>query len=304
MSDGPRGSSWGRPAPAPRTADSTRGSRFRDLLHGRAFAYCVVLGAVATAVAGAAAHSLVLLAGGPVAVAAIALAVSFATADRQAEVDFFAGYAASRGFDYVGDTSPMPLTPLLGAGDTRRCRQWMQGRLDASLGCGLGHYTYETHDRDSQGRRRVHQTRHFTLCVVDIEAHPKAHLKEGISMFPGLFLCRRRGVFGGLDGQDWLSHRNRHKVELESATLCERYDLWVDDGQDDLLLRELFVPSFEVLLAEHPLQACFEYRAGTLVVYLERLLDDEGHLDWMRELSAEIAARFATEIEEATRAVT
>jgi hypothetical protein len=117
-------------------------------------------------------------------------------------------------------------------------------------------------------------------------------------MFPGVFLCRRRGVFGRLDGEDWLSHRNRHKVALESASLCERYDLWVDDAQDELLFRELFVPSFEVLLAEHPFEPCFEYRAGTLVVYVERLLEDEGHLDWLREVSADIAGRFAGEIRE------
>jgi len=120
-------------------------------------------------------------------------------------------------------------------------------------------------------------------------------------MFPAVFLCRRRGVFGMLDGKDWLSHANRHKVELESARLCERYELWVDDGQDDVLLHELFAPSFEVLLAEHPLEPCFEYRAGTLVTYVERRLEDEGHLDWMRELTAKIARRFAGEVEE-TRA--
>jgi|RhiMetdeSRZDD1v2_1073273.scaffolds.fasta_scaffold11624_4 hypothetical protein len=262
-------------------------------MHGRAFAYWIVLGVVATVVAGAATHNLLLVAVGPVAVAAIALAVSFATADRQAELDFFAGYAATRGFDYVGDTSTMPLTPLLGAGDTRRCTHWMRGQLGGSLGCGLGHYTYEVRDRDTRGRRQVRETRHFTLCVIDIEA--------GITLFPGLFLCRRRGIFGRLDGHDWLSHRNRHKVELESAALCERYDLWVDDDQDELLLRELFVPSFEVLLAEHPLQACFEYRAGTLVVYVERVISDEGHLDWMREVSAAIAGRFGAEIKEQPR---
>ena len=117
-------------------------------------------------------------------------------------------------------------------------------------------------------------------------------------MFPGVFLCRRRGLFGVLDGEDWLSHRNRHDVELESAGLCERYELWVDDAQDELLLRELFTPSLEVLLAEHPLEPCFEYRAGTLVVYVERTIEDEGHLDWLREATGKIASRFTGEIED------
>ena len=130
-------------------------------------------------------------------------------------------------------------------------------------------------------------------CVTDVQA--------GIRMFPGIFLCRRTGLIARIDSHDWLSHVNRHKVELESARLCERYELWLDDGQDELLLRELFTPSLEVLLAEHPLEPCFEYRAGTLVVYVERLIEDEGHLDWMREVSASIAGRFAAEIKEQPR---
>jgi len=289
VSDAPPGSSWGRPAAAPRDADSTRSRRFRALLHGRAFAYALVPGIVAAVVAGAAAHSLALLAAGPLVVIAIVLAVSFVTADRRAALDFFRGYAAARGFRYVGDAGVMPLTPLLAAGDVRHFTYWMRGPLDGSVRCGLGHYTYEVRERSAGGRRRARDTRRFTVCVVDHEA--------GMRQFPGLFLCRRRGVLDAIDHHDWLSHHNRHKVELESAALCDRYDLWVDDGQDELLLRELFVPSFEVLLAEHPLQPCFEYRAGTLVVYLERLLDDEGHLDWLREVSATIAGRFSAEIQ-------
>lgn len=185
------------------------------------------------------------------------------------------------------------MTPLLGAGDRRRCEHWMTGRPGGDGEVGLGHYTYEVRKRDEHGRTERRETRHFTICVTDIEA--------AMRMFPGVFLCRRRGIFGMLDGKDWLSHVNRHEVELESARLCHRYALWVDNGQDEVLLRELFTPSFEVLLAEHPLEACFEYRAGTLVVYVERKLEDEGHLDWMREVTAKIAHRFATEVAE-TRA--
>ena len=44
-------------------------------------------------------------------------------------------------------------------------------------------------------------------------------------------------------------------------------------------------------LAEHPLQPCFEYRAGTLVVYLERRLEDAGRLGWLLDATAEIARR-------------
>jgi hypothetical protein len=72
----------------------------------------------------------------------------------------------------------------------------------------------------------------------------------------------------------------------------------VDDTQDELRLRELFAPSFVIWLAEHPLALCFEYRAGTLVVYLERKLEDAAHLDWMLDATSQIAARLAREVEE------
>jgi hypothetical protein len=91
-------------------------------------------------------------------------------------------------------------------------------------------------------------------------------------------------------------------VELESLRLHERYDLWVERSQDDLLLRQLFSPSFVAWLAEHPLEPCFEYRAGTLVVYLERRLEDAGRLGWLHDATAEIAERFALEIEQSRRA--
>jgi hypothetical protein len=294
VSAGPPGSSWGRAAESKvADADSTRGRHFHELLGGRAFAYWVVLGSVASLLAGAWLGSLPVAVLSPIVAAAVGVLIAFFAADRRSELDFFRTYAASRDLTYMGDFELLPMTPLLGAGDRRRCEQWMTGRLDRDLQGGIGHYTYEIRKRDERGRTERRETRHFTICVIDLE--------QAMRMFPGVFLCRRRGIFGMLDGKDWLSHANRHEVELESARLVERYALWVDNGQDELLLHELFTPSFEVLLAEHPLEPCFEYRAGTLVVYVERRLSDEGHLDWMREVTARIANRFATEVEE-TRA--
>jgi hypothetical protein len=292
VSEGPPGSSWaGEPGEVRSwNADSTRSRRLRELTHGRGFAYTLVLGSVAVVIAGASLHSLAVVLAGPVVVVALALLVAFAVADKRSEADFFQAYAASRGLTYVGTTRPLTLTPLLGAGDVRHCDHWMQGPPADGPSGGLGHYTFEVHRRDRDGRSRVQETRHFTICVVDLEA--------AMGPFPGIFLCKRRGLFGAIDGHDWLSHHNRHEVQLESAKLCERYALWVDDAQDELLFRELFMPSLQVLLAEHPLEPCFEFRAGTLVVYVERRLDDEGHLDYLRDVTAKVTAHFGAEVEE------
>jgi hypothetical protein len=297
VSPRPPGASWSQTSNVgadtrPADADSTRGRRFRSMMRGRGVAYVLTLGSVATLIAGAYFHSVLAIALGPLAMTVVVLIAVFTLADRRAEADFFTAFAAARGFSYLDRTELLPLTPLLGAGDRRHCEHYMEGPLDAAGGlrCGLGHYTYEVRKSDGnagEGRRESHD---FTICVVDLE--------PGISLFPGVFLTRRRGLFGFLDGEQWLSRVNRRNVELESAELCERYDLFVDDAQDDLLLRELFAPSFVIWLAEHPLAPCFEYRAGTLVVYLERKLDNDAHLDWMLEAATEIAGRFAREVEE------
>jgi hypothetical protein len=295
VSKRPPGSSWSTARAVavaqPSDADATRGRRLHELVGGRGLAYAIVLGSAAAFLAGAYLHSLPMMAAGPLLVAAIVAVAAFAIADRRAEEDFFTAFAAARGFSHLERAALLPFTPLLGAGDRRHCEHYMEGPLGSpgAPSCGLGHYVFEVHKRGEHNVSRW-VSHDFTICVVDLE--------QGISLFPGIFLTRRRGLFGFLDGEHWLSRTNRHEVELESAELCERYDLLVDDGQDEVRLRELFAPSFVAWLAEHPLEPCFEYRAGTLVVYLERKLDDAGHLDWMLEATAEIAARFAREVEE------
>ena len=258
------------------------------MLHGRAAGYAIALGVVGTFVLGAWLQSPHVMLLGPVAVTALVLLAAFRMADTRAEHDFFVSFSEARGLRYAGRTVLLPLTPLLGAGDRRECRHWMVGPLGGGMphtSCGLGHYTWYDRKRDADNSDRW-VPHHFTICVVDLE--------PGITLFPGVFLTRRR-----LLGSSWLRTGTRRKVEFESALLHERYRLWVERSQDDVLLRELFSPSFVAWLAEHPLEPCFEYRAGTLVVYLERRLEDAGRLGWLQDAAAAIARRIADEIEEA-----
>ena len=288
-------SSGAEGAPPPRRdAGSTRAFHLRRILRGRAAGYAFALGIVGAFVAGAWLGSPVVMLGGPVLVVVLVAAIAFSAAAGRAERDFFLSFASARGLRHVGDTVLPPLTPLLGAGDRREFRHWMEGPVGERLPavtCGLGHYTwFERKGTDKTGNSARWVPHHFTICVVDLE--------PGIALFPGVFLARRRGLAGMLGG-GWLSTGTRRKVELESAQLHERYDLWVQRSQDDLLLRELFSPSFVAWLAEHPLQPCFEYRAGTLVVYLERRLQDAGRLGWLQDATEEIAGRLAREVAEA-----
>jgi hypothetical protein len=278
-------------APPRRDADSTRAFHMRRILRGRPAGYTLTLGVVGAVVAGAWLRAPVVMALGPLLVAGLVVAFAFRAADGRAEEEFFISFARARRLRYSRRTELMPLTPLLAAGDERECRHWMEGPLGEPLTdvtCGLGLYTWveRKHAGDDAQHRVPH---HFTICVVDME--------PGITMFPGVFLARRRGIAGVLGG-GWLDTGRRRKVELESTVMHERYDLWVERSQDDLLLRELFSPAFVAWLAEHPLQPCFEYRAGTLVVYLERRLEDAGHLGWLHDATTHIADRLAREIGE------
>jgi hypothetical protein len=58
-----------------------------------------------------------------------------------------------------------------------------------------------------------------------------------------------------------------------------------------------------IWLAEHPLAPCFEYRAGTLVVYVARRLTNAGSLNLLLAATAEIAGRLVDEIAEEARPV-
>jgi hypothetical protein len=280
-------------ASPPANVRSTRSRHLRRLIAGRPVAYVLTCGAAASALGGAYLHRPAIMLAGPVVLALVVLAASFAFARRNAAEDFFRGFAQGHDFEYLGQMELLPLTPLLGAGDRRRCQHYMEGQVgDEPLRCGLGHYVYEelhrTRDADHGGHGW--EPHDFTVCVFDLE--------PGIRLFPGVFLTRRRHLIAAITAEHWLSRHGRHEVELESIELANRYELLVDDSQDRIALRRLFTPSFVVFLATHPLRPCFEYRGGTLVVYLERRLQDAGSLNLMLEAAAEIGTRFSREIEE------
>jgi hypothetical protein len=279
---------------APRTArldaDSTRGDHMRKILVGRLAVYCLAIGVVGTVLLGAWLRQPIVMLAGPLVVAALVVVFCLLVADQLAEAEFFRSFAQARGLTYARRMELLPLTPLLGAGDRRECRHWMQGPLGEGLpGGGLGQYVFKV--RKGSGESETWTSHDFTICVADLE--------PGIVLYPGVFLTRRRDLVERFGGGRWLDTGNRREVELESEVLHERCELWVERSQDDLRLLQLFSPSFVSWLAEHPLQPCFEYRAGTLVVYLERRLEDAGRLGWMLDATAEIARRVQREVVQA-----
>jgi hypothetical protein len=278
------------PARVPANTDSTRGPHFRALAGGGT---AVVTGAVLALIAftiGAASHVLWVMVGGPIAVVVAILVACWFVADSQAEDEFFNRFAAAHAMTHSAKYWLDGLTPLLSGGERRRCEHWMQSRE-----LGIGWYTFEV-KQDHGDAPDTWQSFEFTLSTVDLG-------ELGMRRFQGIYLRRRRGLFDHLDRRgNWLSGHHLVEVELESTAFGQRYELWRDRAQDEIVLRQLFSPSFVVWLSEHPLAPGFELRAGMLVVFLQGHCTEAGKLDWLLMGTREIAKRIQLELTEAARA--
>jgi hypothetical protein len=274
----------------PSNTESTKNAHFKALA-GSSFA--VVGGAIAAAIAftiGASQHNVLVMLGGPVAVALLVLVISYAMADSQAEDDFFESFAKAHGLWHASKYGVPELTPLLGGGDRRHCEHWMMGDTRS-----VGWFTFEIRHENGD-KPDTWEPQKFTVAMDDLG-------ELGMARFRGIYLRRRRGVFDRLDTDaNWLRRHHLKKVELESTAFCERYELWVEEDQDDIVVRQLFAPSFVVWLAEHPLQPGFEVRAGTLVVFIPGHCGEAGKLEFLLMAEAEIAKRIRAELTEAAQA--
>jgi hypothetical protein len=277
-------------ARVPANTDSTRWAHFNELLRsGGTVVAAAILATIAFAI-GASQHSVGVMVGGPIAVAIAVVIRSWFVADRRAETEFFKRFADAHGMSHAPKWQLFELTPLLGGGDRRRCEHWMENKS-----VGLGWFTFEVRQENGD-KPDTWEPHHFTVSMVDVG-------ELSTRRFQGIYLRRRRGIFDRLDTDaNWLRKRGLKKVEMESTAFCERYELWAEEDQDDIVLRQLFAPSFVVWLAEHPLEPGFELRAGTLVVFLPGRCGEAGKLEWLLMAADEIARRIQLELTEAAQA--
>jgi hypothetical protein len=246
----------------------------------------MALGAAGAFVYGASRTSVPIMTVAPAAVVLVTVLACALLADRGAASRFFRHYARSLGLVYWPRSSLPALTPLLGAGDRRWIEHWMQGALpgDPVIGGGLGQLVWE--ERDDERRRSRHRV---TICVADLES--------SIRRFHGVFLRPRRGLITSTP--DWIRRGHTRAIEVESAAFSERYELLVADDQDEVVARQLLAPSLVLWLAEHPLVPGFELRAGMLVVFVDRPLQDEGNLTYLLDVTRRLATRVLDETREA-----
>jgi hypothetical protein len=276
--------------PFPSNTDSTRGTHFRRLLGSGPYVVGAVIACSIVLVLGAADHEVLIMGGGPVAVVLLIVSYAWYRADRDAEDEFFRRYAETHKMNLWPKWTLNEFTPLLGGGDRRHCDHWMENQ-----GRGLGWYTFEVR-HDNGDNKDTWEPFKFTIATVDVGEH-------GMGRFPGIYLRRRRGIFERLDSDaNWLRGHDLKKVELESTKFMERYELWAERDQDDIVLRQLFAPTFVVWLSEHPLEPGFELRAGELVVFIPDHCGEAGRLEFLSMAASEISKRIQAELSEAAQA--
>jgi hypothetical protein len=276
-------SAAGRAGCSANNENAGQAALFKAYARGRVALYAYVLGGAAAFAVGAWQHSVAVMAGGPVAVVVLTLVVAAFAANAAAADRFYRSFAAELGMTYAPRSEPLPLTPLLGAGDRRWCEHWMR-----SEELCLGHFVFEDVERQ-KGQERVKSRRSFTICVIECE--------PSLPFFKGLYVRPRRGIFP--DGKDWVRHSDSRKIELESAAFTDRYEVRIADDQSETLARQLLSPTLVSWLAQHPLEPCFEAKAGTLVVYVPRELTDAGNLTFLLDAARHVAVRVTRETEEA-----
>jgi hypothetical protein len=201
----------------------------------------------------------------------------------------FAAYAAAHGLRMEPDGRLPRTTPLLAEGELRRVEALMKGWLGTYLEAQIAIVSRDETTIGADGGETGGEA-HLTVAVTHV---PKA------KRFVPWLLCHRvedehllgRAAEELIHGHD--------RVDLESAELGRRYRIYASSERDEIWLRELFSPSFIVLLLElAPKGFAFEYVEGTLCVSQVGWLTLAEDIDGLRNATVELVARIRGEIRE------
>lgn len=275
--------------PAPDDANDLRGLYFKQLLGKPLTLILIAIFTVAAGVAGAVFVGPAI--GGAVALAILLLSllVVFAIADSRAGDAFFQAYAQQHGLE-LGGRAPLPqTTPLLRRGDDRYAERTLSGPLGDGIEGILALYTYEDETTDSEGNRQTNYYR-YTLGLVPVP--------ESVAHVPELY-CQRKSGLRALEKFEDVFRGSKQRVKLESEVLDEKYEIFARKGQDAILLRRLFAPTFIVWLTEAaPKKFAFELVDGTLCCYVSGHKENAADLDTLATATAAVAKRLRDEANE------
>ncbi len=271
---------------APDDANDLRGYHFKLLLRNKVTWIITGILVVASGVAAAIFVGAAVGGGAALAVLLLSLLAVFLMADSRAESAFFEHYAKQNGLELGGRTPLPPATPLLQKGDDRYAERTLSGDLAPGVNGILALYTYEEESTDSEGNRDTDYYR-YTVGLV--------HLPECAAFIPQLYVQRKFGL-KALEKLEDKFRGSKDRVKFESAELDKRYEIFVDEKQDQNWLRQLFSPSFIVwMLQKTPNKFAFELVDGTLVCYANDHKKKAADLDRMRAATAAVATRIREE---------
>lgn len=281
---------------APESATSTRWSHIKRLAGTRANVWTAVIGAGGLFLLGSTTGNPWIALIPPLIVLGILGSRIWGEATRLAARDFFTGFAVENRFNYSPAMTLIATTPLLAAGERRRCEHYLEGELRGVPGAsvGLAHFTFETRENKYDRRKRpiaVMTPNQFTVAIVDLQRPAGA--------FPGVYLSRR----GGLRSRyDWLDREGLMPATLANAELARDYELVARAGLDRGRLRSLMRPDLQAMFAQSTLRPGFEFEDGVLVTYAAGRLDRPEELNALIDLTAKLAGRLL-EVGEPLRAV-
>ena len=270
----------------PDDANDLRGLHFKQLMRSTLTLVPIAAIAIAAGVAGA-----VLVApaiGGAAAVAALLLSllIVFAIADSRAEEAFFRAYAQGHGLELGGRAPLPPTTPLLRKGDDRYAERTLSGPFADGVEGILALYTYEEESRDSDGNKETNYYR-YTVALVPVP--------ECVDLVPELY-CQRKFGLRALEGFEDAFRGSKERVNLESAAIGDKYEIFAGKDQDAVWLRRLFAPTFIVWLTESaPEKFAFELVGGTLCCYVSGHKKKAEELEEIGLATAAVAKRLREE---------
>jgi len=271
---------------APDDANDLRGFHFGELLRRPVTWVAIVVAVFAAGVAAAVFLSPAIGAAAAGGIFLLCVLIVFAIADSRAEDAFFDVYARQRGL-VLSDRGPLPpATPLLRKGDDRYAERTLAGPLADGVNGLLALYTYEDETTDSKGNRQTSYYR-YTVGLVDVP-ECAAHIPE--------LYCQRKFGLRALEKLEDAFRGSKQRVELESAALDDRYEIFANEKQDQVWLRRLFSPTFIVWLGEEaPEKFAFELVGGTLCCYVSGHKESAAELDTVSAASAAVARRLREE---------
>ena len=271
---------------APDDANDLRGYYFRRLLGRTSVRLAIVAAAVVGFAVGMPLGGPLIGAAGFAGLALGAVLIVFGIADSRAEDAFFADYCSQRGMFLYDRERLSEATPLLCKGDDRYAERAMKGPLGESVEGTLALFTYEERHASSQGGTETDYYR-YTLGLTRVP--------ECSGLVPELY-CRRKFGPHALEKLEDAFRRSYQRVELESAALDKRYEIFVAKEQDATWLRRLFSPTFIVWLVDSaPEKFAFELVDGTLCCYVHGHKTKADELDTIRAASATVAVRLRDE---------